>query len=170
MPRRLAAKPQQRSSKRSNAAIGAKSMAITELILDAASVGTVIGFPDGYLSTLQQITPQSPSWQQENILHGRWTSGRFVLRDDNGVIYNFSTQSGEVFGVGGGVAPGILLLGASIAYRGDLYLECLPRGAVWMLQISDVPVANSVTQLPGGAYPRGVSFGGWKPGHNPAFN
>ena len=148
---------------------------ITEITLDAGMIGRAIGFPDGYITTLQQTQSQSPAWQIENFIaipypHGRWTSGRLVLRDANRVLFGFSTLHGDVCGVGGGAAPGILMLGASIAYRGDLALECLPRGARWLLQISDAPIPQGVTPLPGGEAPRGICFGGWKPGMNPAFS
>jgi hypothetical protein len=41
---------------------------ITEITLDAGMIGRAIGFPDGYITTLQQTQSQSPAWQIENFI------------------------------------------------------------------------------------------------------
>ena len=107
---------------------------ISEIIIDDGMIGAIVSpAPDQFLTTLQTLTPQNPAQQMENFIaipypHGRWSAGRFVLRGANRALFSFSTLHGGVCGVGDGVAQRILLLGASIAYRGDLVLECLPRG------------------------------------------
>jgi hypothetical protein len=144
---------------------------ITEIRIDDTLTGAVVSpAPNQFITSLQMVTPPNPAYQVENCLpypFNRWTSGRFVLRDARRVLFSFSISHG---GVGGGVIPGMALHGASIPYLGDLVLGCSPRAAVWLLGVSDIPVDDLVRPLPGNAAPRGVSFGSWRPGMDPAFN
>jgi hypothetical protein len=51
-------------------------------------------------------------------------------------IYNFPSQT----------SGAVILIGASVRFVGDLWLECLPAGEEWRIDISDVPatVARSL--------------------------
>lgn len=119
-------------------------MAITTVTITDALIGTIVSpGPDQFITRLVMTQSQWPTWQQEHHLalpypHGRWTGGRFVLRDLGGAgqrVFNFATQHG-VF-----VGSRILMNDASIGFRGDLLLECLPRGQEWEVDFSDVPVS-----------------------------
>jgi hypothetical protein len=111
---------------------------ITTITLDDSKIGTVVSpAPDGYLNRLEKTQGQWPAFQVEDwsdfpYPFGTWRAGRFVLREGNGRrLYNFASQIN---------AP-VILVGANIQFRGDLTLECLPRGEIWRLDISDVPTA-----------------------------
>jgi hypothetical protein len=118
---------------------------ITEVLINDTMSGTIISpAPDQFITRLEMTRSQVPAWQQEHYLgypFNLWTAGRFVLKDARGVLFNFATQPGGIF-----IGATVLLnsgSGVSIAYQGDLFLECALRGQEWRMDISDVPVTRS---------------------------
>ena len=118
---------------------------VTTITLTDSMVGTVISpAADGFITKMTMTQAQWPAWQQENhfafpLPRGRWTSGRLVLTDLGGVgrrVFNFATQHGVFFG------SRVLMNGGSIGFRGDLFLEAIPKGQEWEVDFSDVPVRS----------------------------
>ena len=81
------------------------------------------------------IHPRSEAKQQ-------FTNGRLVLRGSRDFrnLMCIDTQSG------GGANRGAenVLTSASIGYRGELMVVCVPKGSVWEIQLSDVPFVKTV--------------------------
>jgi hypothetical protein len=112
-------------------------MAIISITLNDALVGTIVSpAADGYITHLEKTRTQQPPHQIEDWVvppypHGLWKTGRFVLRQGDGRrIYSFNSQQ----------HAGVLLIGASIRFLGDLTLECLAAGEEWRIDFSDTPV------------------------------
>lgn len=112
---------------------------ITTLTLDATMIGQMIGAPDQYINRLEVLSAPSPAWQADGWQasphpHGSFANGgKFVLRDQEGLgrpLLAFNPT----------YAPTPVFHGASMRYHGNLFLENCPKGAVYELAISDVPV------------------------------
>ena len=108
---------------------------ITTIQITDANAGTVISlFPDGFITKMTMTKSQQPAYQIEHHLPlpypaGRWTGGRFVLRDRGGAgrrLINVSTQHGALTS-----GPILMAAGQQFAYSGDLILEAIPKGQEW---------------------------------------
>ena len=121
-------------------------MTTTTVILNNSMVGTIVSpGPDQFVTKLTMTKSQWPPFQVESHLpfplpFGKWTSGRFVLRDGGGAgrrLINISTQTGAL--TSGDV---LMAAGQAFAFRGDLVLECCSRGQVWEVDFSDTAVTS----------------------------
>jgi hypothetical protein len=106
-----------------------------------ADIGRALDPMDGYLVGLRQTQNQTanevPEWDNGR---GVWRSAYFVLRgnNDHQAIFCASPQSG------GTVDPAkVWVVNQSLRYRGQLIVQCVPRGSIWSLTLSDIPVVRS---------------------------
>jgi hypothetical protein len=118
-------------------------MAMFEFTLDDTMVGTAIGPPDGgYLVNLRQTQSQaSYAVPDGDDGSGVWRSGYLVLRgsgDIRDLYCNCPSQCGVFDPAKTWVAN------SSLAYRGQLIVQSVPRGSVWALSLSDVPFVKAV--------------------------
>jgi hypothetical protein len=113
-------------------------MALFNFTLTDAFIGTSIGPADGgYLVSVRKVqssTPQPyevPCWNEG----GRhWVSSYCQLRGARDVrdVYCHNPSQDVASPVGG----------ASIQYLGQLQVQCLPRGSVYELTLSDAPLTE----------------------------
>jgi hypothetical protein len=122
------------------------TMATTTITLDASLIGTIVGVPDGYITRFELVTSQWPAyqpddWQTLPYPFGSFAGGgKLVLRDGDGkgqrlLAFNPSFENSPI------------MLNASCRYFGGLLLENCPRGAVYRLDISDVPTTTAAASL-----------------------
>jgi hypothetical protein len=113
---------------------------ITQHTLDDTLIGTIVGPADGYITKFELVAGQNPVWQADGwqvlpFPNGTFAGGgKFVLRDGDGqgqrlLMFNPSYHQSPY------------LNGASMRYRGGLFLENCPKGAAYRLDISDQPIA-----------------------------
>jgi hypothetical protein len=107
--------------------------------LDESSIGTVLPVPDGFLTELRrtQAPPpgagEMPQWDSGRM---RWKAGRFALKASGDFQHLVSLALTDI------VPSGVWAQGASIQYRGDLEVVCVPRGSIWSLTLTDTPVVR----------------------------
>jgi hypothetical protein len=119
-------------------------MTQTTFTLDETFVGQVLGPPDGYITDLSMTQPptsiENPYYDEGER---RWKAGYFQLRA-TGENYDhicFDPRSnGAAMSWAGGT--GWLFTNRNVAYRGNLIALAIPRGSVWSLVLSDIPVAR----------------------------
>jgi hypothetical protein len=126
-------------------------MATFDFQLTDQDIGLVIGPENGFLVSLSQTAPSTdrsdPQWSQSL---GRWRTGYCTLKGQRDVRPIYSNRSGAWTPLWQGDQR-ILISNASFPYAGQLVVECVPRGAVYTLTLSDVPVDV--------ALPRRTTFG-----------
>jgi hypothetical protein len=103
-------------------------------------MGRTIGPPDGFVVKLRRTKAGAydpPSFSEATQ---QFTNGRFVLRA-SGEFRNFVCIDAQ--GVGGWASHysnvASVLENASVAYRGELVVVCVPKGSVWEISLSDIP-------------------------------
>jgi hypothetical protein len=120
-------------------------MATTDFTITDANVGQVLPVADGFVVNLKR-TKSGPFEQPEfSAATQQFTAGRFVLRA-SGEFRNLvciDTQSD------GGWASqysstASVWSNASVGYRGNLTIVCVPKGSVWEITLSDVPFVKTV--------------------------
>ena len=116
-------------------------MAKTDHVIDDSFVGQAIGPVDGFLVGLRQTQNQSanevPFWDPGR---GVWKSGYLTLRGSNDHQAIFSACPGQ----GGTVDPSkTWVVNQSLRYHGALIIQAVPRGSIWALTLSDVPVSRT---------------------------
>jgi hypothetical protein len=115
-----------------------------DFVIDDSFVGQVIGPENGFVVNLKRTKAgpyDPPSFSEAKQ---QFTTGRFVLRG-SGEFRNFmclDTQSD------GGWASqysstASVLSNASVGYRGELMIVCVPKGSVWELTLSDQPFVRA---------------------------
>ena len=115
-------------------------MATFDFTIDQTFVGATIGPVDGFVVNLKRTLAgpfDPPSFDESRQ---QFTAGRLVLRA-SGEFRNLvciDTQSD------GGWASqysqtASVLSNASVGYRGELMIVCVPKGSVWEISLSDVP-------------------------------
>lgn len=118
-------------------------MALFDFTITDQNVGELIGPQAGYLVNLAMTTPPArleiPSWDPGRQ---RWVSAYLVLRGQHDirdlVCCNPSIDAGSFQWWG---SEGRLLTNSSLFYRGTLVIVCVPRGSVWAVSLSDIPIA-----------------------------
>ena len=108
-------------------------------------MGQTIGPPDGFVVNLKRTKagPFDPVGFSE--AKQQFTNGRFVLRA-SGEFRNLmciDTQSDGGWASQYSSTAGVLT-NASIGYRGELMVVCVPKGSVWEISLSDVPFVKTV--------------------------
>jgi hypothetical protein len=115
-------------------------MATTDFQITDQDIGRVLPITDGFLVNLSMTTPpvhETPAWDE-----GRrcWVAGYLVLRgqrDIRDLICVDPLNNGHSFSWWARDANSVV--NGSIGYAGDLIVECVPKGAVFELTLSDVP-------------------------------
>ena len=115
-------------------------MATFDYVLTDADMGRVLTVADGFLVKLRRTKAgpfDPPSFSEATQ---QFTNGRFVLRA-SGEFRNFVCIDAQ--GVGGWAShygtTASVLESASIGYRGELVVVCVPKGSVWEISLSDIP-------------------------------
>jgi hypothetical protein len=123
---------------------------MTDYQITDADIGRDLGVPDGYLVRLRRTRAPTPSHQTPDYDEGRriWKSAYLQLRA-SGEAMDMACVSSQYGGgwaahYGNGLAT--MWDDASIHYRGDLKVLCVPRGSVWEVTLSDVPVVRAPAQ------------------------
>jgi hypothetical protein len=126
-------------------------MAQFEFVITDANIGEVIGPPNGFLVKLMRTQPPKPSHQIPDYDPGRrrWKSAYLQLRasGESRDVVCVSSQFGGGWAAHFGNGMASLWEGASVAYWGDLTVLCVPKGSVWELTLSDIPVAKGTTPV-----------------------
>jgi hypothetical protein len=115
-------------------------MATFDFILDETFTGQTIGPADGFVVNLK-MTKAGP-YDQPSFSEAKqqFTTGRFVLRG-SGEFRNLvciDAQGGGGWASHYGTTASVLT-DASIGYRGELMIVCVPKLSIWELTLSDVP-------------------------------
>lgn len=112
----------------------------TDYVIDNSMVGQTIGPKDGFLVSVTMTTAPKgyvvPDW---NPGTRRWTSGYLQLRatGDSQNIYCANPHQW-------GYLSNFLVGNQSLGYDGDLRVVCCPKGAVFSLTLSDVPIDRTL--------------------------
>jgi hypothetical protein len=113
---------------------------LTDYTLTDADSGRVLPVADGFVVNLK-MTKSGP-YDQPSFSEAtqQFTTGRFVLRG-SGEFRNLCCIDAQG---GGGWAShygdtASVWSNASVGYRGELMVVCVPRGSIWELSLSDVP-------------------------------
>jgi hypothetical protein len=119
-------------------------MATFEYTLTDADMGATIGPPDAFVVNLKRTKagPYDPPSFSEATQ--QFTTGRFVLRA-TGEFRNFvciDTQTDGYWASQYGNTASVLI-NASLGYRGELMIVCVPKGSVWELTLSDQPYVRA---------------------------
>jgi hypothetical protein len=110
-------------------------MAQTTFTVDETYIGATIGPPDGYLVSLTMTKPPSVyEVPDANPATQQFTSGYFTLRGSRDTCNLYNAMTGHV--------SKFLIANHSLGYRGDLRVMGVPKGSVWELTLSDIPVAK----------------------------
>jgi hypothetical protein len=112
-------------------------MANFDFTITDADMGRSLGVPDGYLVTLirtKATTAGTNEMPQFSEATQNWKAGYFVLRGsrDNRNLFAIAPSDS--------LPSHVWARGASIGYRGELKVICVPRGSEWSVTLSDVPV------------------------------
>ena len=122
-------------------------MATFDFVLTEADIGRDLGVPDGYLVNLMRTKRPNPSYQIPDYDMGRrrWKSAYFQLRATGESMDTvcMSSQDGGGGAAHFGAGQATLWEGASVPYRGELRVLCVPKGSVWELTLSDVPFVRA---------------------------
>jgi hypothetical protein len=118
---------------------------LTDFTLTDADMGRVLPVADGFVVNLKRTKAGPFDPPSFSAATQQFTTGRFVLRA-SGEFRNLvclDTQSD------GGWASqysntASVLINASVGYRGDLTVVCVPKGSVWQITLSDVPFVKTV--------------------------
>jgi hypothetical protein len=102
--------------------------------LTDADIGTVLPVPNGFLVNLSKTQAGVREEPQFSASKQCWIAGYFVLRASGDHQNLFSIGPFDT------IPTNIWAQGASIGYRGDLKVVCVPKGSVWSVTLSDVPV------------------------------
>ena len=117
-------------------------MATFDHTIDETSIGAILDPADGFVVSLSQTTPSTdrgdPQWSASL---GRWKTGYLALRGEGDTQAIYSDRSGGWVPLWVGDTR-ILIVNHSLQFRGRLVVQCVPRGAVYQLSISDVPVSR----------------------------
>jgi hypothetical protein len=120
-------------------------MATFDFTLTDADMGRVLTPADGFVVKLRRtkVGPYDPPSFSE--AKQQFTTGRFVLRGSRDFRNLVCIDTGS----GGGWASqwsntADVLVSASIGYRGELQIICVPKGSVWEIQLSDIPFVKTV--------------------------
>jgi hypothetical protein len=101
--------------------------------------------------------PPSPSYETPDASPSKqaFTSAYFTLRGSRDLrdLINVSPQSGGAATYWGSDAN--MVSNGNLPYRGDLIVQCVPRGSTWTLTLSDI------SNLRAPAPPDGVPFGSY---------
>jgi hypothetical protein len=112
----------------------------TDYVIDDSMVGQAFGPTNGFLVNLRLTTP-SPSYAtpEGDDGSGIWRSGYLQLRGsgDHKDLYCASPSSW-------GYLSKLLVGNQSLSDRGDLRVLCVPRGAVFSVTLSDVPIDRTL--------------------------
>jgi hypothetical protein len=115
-------------------------MALTEYTITDADIGRVLPVADGFVVNLKRTKagPYDPPAFSE--AKQQWTTGRFVLRGSRDFrnLMCIDTQSDGYWASQYGNTASVLN-NASVGYRGDLTIVCVPKGSVWEITLSDIP-------------------------------
>lgn len=136
-------------------------MALTEYTLDDQSVGQTLTPADGFLTGLTMTTPPPQSETPDHDpAKQHFTSAYFTIRGERDLrdLVNVSPRdNGGAFSWWGPDAN--MVVDGSLPYAGGLVVVGVPKGSVWSLSLSDVPIVR--TPPPPGS--RGVPFGNSDP-------
>jgi hypothetical protein len=115
-------------------------MATFDFTLTDQDMGRVIGPENGFVVNLKRTRPgpfETPSFSEATR---QFTTGRFVLRGSREFrnLMCLDTQSDGLWASQYSSTASVLI-NASMAYRGELMVVCVPRGSVWEIELSDVP-------------------------------
>jgi hypothetical protein len=116
----------------------------TEYVIDDSMVGQSVGPANGFLVSLTQTTPplvyETPSGDDGS---GIWKSGYLQLRGslDHRDLFCASPSSW-------GYVSKFLVGNQSLDYRGDLVVVCIPKGSVFSLTLSDIPIDKTLKTSP----------------------
>ena len=112
-------------------------MAMLDFVIDETFVGQTIGPPDGYLVSLTMQTPPIYETPEGNDGSGVWKRGYLQMRGSRDHRGLYCSQGGHI--------SKSLIANKSIPYNGDLIIQCVPRGSVFNLTLSDAPVVRAPT-------------------------
>ena len=122
----------------------------------AGDIGDVLPVIDGFvvnLSRTQVGVFDPPQWSEGKQ---QWLAGHLVLQGsgDYKPLITIDTQNGGGWAAHGGLSD-LVVVNASVPYRGQLVVRCVPKSSIWELTISDIPVVRP----PRPTYGDGVAFG-----------
>jgi hypothetical protein len=111
-------------------------MTTTAYTINASSIGTTIGPPDGAIVWLSMsIAPayQTPCWDAGGQ---QWVAGCLTLRG-TGDCHDAVCVSPQTNG--GAFSGGVMISSSngSVGYTGDLTVVAAPNGSVWSLTLTD---------------------------------
>ena len=117
-------------------------MATFDHTLTEADIGAILDPANGFVVSLSQTAPTTdrgdPQWSASLL---RWKTGYLALRGegDTQAIYCCRPGGWTPLWVGD---TRILIVSASLQFRGRLVVQCVPKGATYQLTLSDVPVTR----------------------------
>lgn len=114
-------------------------MATTDFVIDDTMVGAALPIENGFLVNLRMTAPP-PAYQVPfgNDGSGTWKSAYLQIRATGDHRDLFCACPDQ-----GGVAGNVWITNRSLGFRGNLIIRAVPRGSVWQVTLSDVPVARS---------------------------
>ena len=137
-------------------------MATFEFTITDADVGRLLDPPDLFLVSLIMTSPPLPSFETPSWNSGRqaWNNAYFSLQGEHDFkpLFSMSPQSGGgslSYAVGN---SGVSLASGNLPFRGRLRVVSVPRGSIWQLEISDVPVVRTPRAYAGTAFSTGFNY------------
>jgi hypothetical protein len=118
-------------------------MAQTSYTITEANIGAVLTPADGWITDLRQTQAGPYDMAQWSEGKQQWTKGRFVLRGEREFrdLCCIDTQNGMY--ASHWAHNAFVWTKASIGYAGGLAVICVPRGSVWELVLSDIPLVRA---------------------------
>ena len=123
---------------------------LTDFTIDETFIGQTIGPANAYLVNLSRTQAPTryeiPDWDP-----GRqcWKTARFVLRG-SGDFRDLCCIDAQSDGGWGGSGTGFVLGHASISYRGELEVRCVPKGSQWKVTVQRYSLCSRAAAVAAG--------------------